>query len=106
MRGHLPIIAMRQRGLVPRTVFIDAFEDLSKGWRHWPAVDMALPQVEILPDDQLTNLDLRFVVGLQVMVTGHHPRRVQAIADACTTAGAKRVVATCIHADTANLIEI
>lgn len=93
MRGHEPIIAMRRRGLKPRTVFLDAFEDLSKSWRLWPTVDPAAPQVEVLPDEPLSSIDLRFVVGLRVVITGHCRRRVEALRALCVEAQAARVVA-------------
>lgn len=105
MRGHLPIIAMRQRGMVPRTVFLDAFEDPSKSWRQWPRVCMESPQVEILPDESLPMLDLRFLSGLRVMLTGHERRRVQAIRDACVEAGAARVVAVLVVGDEAEIFD-
>ena len=93
MRGHEPIIAMRRRGLKPRTVFLDAFEDLSKSWRLWPTVDPSAPQVEVLPTEPLSGLDLRFLVGLRVVITGHCRRRVEALRALCVEAQAARVLA-------------
>jgi hypothetical protein len=96
MRGHEPLIALRRSGKRPSMVFIDAFEDSSDSWRDWPKNDPAHAQLEVLPDDSIPGLDLRCVVGLPVMVTGHSKARVDAIRDACIEAGAKRVVAACI----------
>jgi|JI10StandDraft_1071094.scaffolds.fasta_scaffold703870_2 hypothetical protein len=90
MRGHESIIAMRRKGLTPRTVFIDAFNDIATSLPDWY-------DVEILPSDLLSSLDLRFVVGLMVVVTGHDQRRVDVIAAMCIESGASRVVATVIE---------
>lgn len=101
MRGHEPIIAMRRRGLKPHTVFIDAFEDLSKSWRRWPSVDPTMPQVEVLPGEPLSGLDLRFLVGLRVVIIGHCRRRVDALRSLCIEAEAARVVAAVVPTDDA-----
>lgn len=99
MRGHEPLLALRRKGLKPRMVFIDAFEDSDNSWRDWPTNDPTHPQIEVLADDSIAGLDFRFVVGLTVMVTGHDKARVNAIRGACIDAGAKRVVAAFIDGD-------
>lgn len=105
MRGHEPIVDMRRRGKKPAMVFIDAFETASQCWREWPARDLSMPQVEVPEDDALSGLDLRFVVGLRVMVTGHTARRVEAIRDLCIEAGASRVIAAVVDDHAAHITD-
>lgn len=96
MRGHEPIIAMRRRGKRPAFVFLDTTRTTAPmcEWRDWPNVSPAIPSVWVEPDDAPHRLDLRFVFGLSVVVTGIDADRVKALADAAYSAGALRVIAS------------
>ena len=91
MRGHLPILAMRRVGLVPSMVTLSDYPTETWSWRDWPE-DTAHAEVEIERTDSIARLDLRYCVGLIVIVDGENANRVNAIADAAEKAGAKRVI--------------
>lgn len=83
MTGQEAIISLRRKGLSPRFVWVDdGVPGVSDG------VHVALDPRDV-PEQQ----DWRFLVGLQVMVAGENPSRVQRIADACAEY-AKRVIAS------------
>lgn len=93
MKGHEPIIAMRQRGRVPAAVRLHLCADLPASlWRDWPTFTTTA-QVHIADADNLRRLDLRFVVGLLVWVDGDDAARVVAVEAAVKAAGAARVLA-------------
>lgn len=92
MRGHEQLIAMRKAGKAPSTVQIFAGLDDSQAWRDWQVVCPRHAEVEITDDEFLSGLDLRFAVGLKVILVGANERRVRAIHAACEAIGAKRVV--------------
>lgn len=96
MRGHTPIIAMRNRGKKPAFVYLDTTRTTApmREWEDWPGVSPAIASVWIEPDDVPHRLDLRYVFGLSVVVTGIDADRVKALADAAYAAGALRVVAS------------
>lgn len=91
MRGHVALVDMRRAGVRPRAVFIDADRADDIEARDWQALTPYRAHVCIGPDEMLTGLDLRFVVGLPVLVTGADASRVARIAAACIDAGASRV---------------
>jgi hypothetical protein len=91
MRGHEPLIALRRRGLKPGLVNIDLEPSPWRDWADWPEWT-AVPQIEVLPSDSIRLLDLRFLVGLHVMLGGFDGARVWAMFDACKAAGAARVL--------------
>ncbi len=92
MRGHEALLAMRRKGYSPQWVFIDTWADPLGFWGCWPVETPHRASVEVHDADMLSGLDFRFVVGLQVLVMGEKLARLQAIAEACKEAGAKRVV--------------
>lgn len=91
MRGHMPILAMRRAGLTPTMVTLSDYPTSAWSWRDWPQ-DTAHAEVEIESTDSVARLDLRYLVGLTVIVDGHNANRVNAIADAAERAGAGRVI--------------
>lgn len=91
MRGHLPIIAMRRAGLAPTMVTLSDYPTETWSWRDWPQ-DTAHAEVEIERTDSPARLDLRYLVGLTVIVDGENANRVNAISDAAERAGAARVL--------------
>jgi hypothetical protein len=93
MRGHTDLISIRLRGCKPAgTVFLDDYP-IDERWTRW-LERQTMPTVCTHGDD-LASLDLRFVVGLQVNVTGDKANRVKALAGACKKAGAEVVFAVC-----------
>lgn len=92
MRGHEPLIALRRRGLKPALVDIDLEPCPWRNWSTWPEWT-TVPQIEVQPTDSIQLLDLRFLVGLTVQVSGFDGPRVWAMFEACRAAGAARVLA-------------
>lgn len=101
MRGHEAIIALRQRGKKPALVFLDLIRDHAPDpmWRDWPGVQPAIATVWVQDSDVPARLDLRFVIGLPVVVKGRDPERVQQLERAAIEAGAARVVAATLVLD-------
>jgi hypothetical protein len=89
----------------PAVVFIDAVEDQTQCWRDWQAVNPAAPQIEILPSEPLSGIDLRCIVGLTVILSGPVARRVDAVRQACLDAGAVRVVAAVVAAGAVSVVD-
>lgn len=86
MRGHQQLIDLRSRGVRPAVVFLNDY-------RSRPAVADAVfdgQTVEIDGDD-LSLLDLRFLVGLTVSTGASTEQRARDILQACKAAGAAAV---------------
>jgi len=96
MRGHQPIATMRRQGATPRIVFVDTTPCQWESWRKWHLDTPHSAQVEIEPDDFVASLDLRYAVGLTVVVSGDSLGRVASIGKAFEAAGAGRVVTSTI----------
>lgn len=94
MKGHLPLIAMRRQGARPDVVFLDVDADRLEQWRNWPADCPSRATVQVDPTDSPARLDLRFLIGLLVVVSGSDADRVQRIGQACQDAEALRVITT------------
>lgn len=92
MRGHEALIALRRSGLRPSLVDIDLEPCPWRNWADWPEWT-TVPQIEVQPTDSIRLLDLRFLVGLTVQVSGFDGPRVWAMFEACREAGAARVLA-------------
>lgn len=93
MRGHEDLIRLRKAGKKPAgLVYVDDYPVLPKH-THW-LKSGAIPSICTHGDD-VGSLDLRFLVGLQVNVTGDNAKRVRSIAMACQKAGAEIVLACC-----------
>ena len=93
MRGHEPLLAMRRRGMRPQHVTFTAGPPMP-GAGHWSRVPELLPFAEVSVEDRDNPdaLDLRFVVGLPVVVDiGHDVGRMRRLVLACEAAGARRV---------------
>jgi len=92
MRGHEPLIAMRLKGVRPAMVWLHdnpACADLD--WHLWRE-SWAQPNVLIGPEDSPARVDLRFLVGLPVVVAFNDAARMQRMTLACEEAGASNVV--------------
>lgn len=93
MRGQENIIAMRMRGVKPAGMIWLCDYPIRPEFIEWQyASDCTNPSVAVHGDD-VSSLDLRFLVGLPVDVTGTDGRRVKALAAACRRAGASAVFA-------------
>lgn len=93
MRGHDDLIRIRSRGAKPSgLVFIDDY-DVKPEALSWLA-DGFQPRI-CTHGDAIKSLDLRFLIGLKVAVTGNDQRRVRSLAAACRKAGVEFVVASC-----------
>jgi hypothetical protein len=93
MRGHEPLLAMRRGGRRPLHVTFTAGPTVT-GSDHWSRVPELLPfpEVSVEDRDNLDALDLRFVVGLPVLVDiGPDVERMKRLVLACEAAGAARV---------------
>lgn len=98
MRGHEQIIALRLQRRAPKSVHIWCGTDALNGWRDWHT-STGHAEVEIQDVEPLSSLDLRFTVGMFVMVNGTDPFRVAAVHAGCLAAGAARVVSGALGAD-------
>jgi hypothetical protein len=87
----MPLIAIRRSGLAPDLVSIATEPSPWNDWVNWPEWT-DVPQIEIEPSDNVSRLDLRFLVGLVVMVAGTDSTMVRRIVAACLASGAKRVL--------------
>lgn len=98
MRGQATLIAMRRNGERPAVVFIDtdAGPDALPRWAQWQNVDEALCNLDITPNEPLTRIDFRPLVGLRVHVSGTNEKRVRTIAQLVKEAGADRVISNCV----------
>lgn len=92
MRGHLPLIAIRKRGLKPQLVRIETDPMPWRDWADWPEWSDT-PMVEVEPSDAIRRLDLRCMVGLPVAIGGRDAGRVAELFGALQVAGASRVIA-------------
>lgn len=95
MRGHEALIELRRvHRKTPGFVFIDDFPTVP-GLRDAPS-DLA---VICTDGDDIALLDLRFLVGLRVMVHSHSEPRARALFERCQRAGVAFVGACHLHAD-------
>lgn len=97
MRGHEPLIAMRLRGRVPRSCCLSIFPVKAwvVQWHQHPATE-GDATVEVTEQEarSASRLDLRFLVGLKVViVNGPDSALTTALAEAALAAGALRVIA-------------
>jgi hypothetical protein len=93
MRGHTDLIRLRESGVKPSgLVYLDDYPVFDK-WVRW--LEGKTMTTVCTHGDEVGSLDLRFVVGLRVNVTGDNVSRVKALAAACKKAGADVVFAMC-----------
>ncbi len=85
MRGQEQLIAMRKAGIRPSIVFINDFP-CKTDWAEWG--DNATVCVH---GDQLSSLDLRFVVGMIASISSESESRAKRIAEICKNSGARAV---------------
>lgn len=88
MRGHEGIINLRRQHLKPETVFINDWVTPTD-WEQFGDY----PNVCVAGDDP-ESLDLRFLVGLDVIIGGSTEDRAKAFFEAAVGAGAKLVASS------------
>lgn len=72
MIGHQPIIEMRMARKKPASVFVWCGKSkTAKDWHRWIG---SMPEVEIPEGENIETLDLRWAVGLTVMISGEESR--------------------------------
>lgn len=83
MRGHEPLIKMRLSGKAPDIIFIDDYP-VKANWANYG--EHCTVSVH---NEPIKSLDLRFVVGLTVSITGSTEQRASDLFDACKKYGAR-----------------
>jgi hypothetical protein len=73
VKGHQHIVEMRLERHRPELVRITVDEEPPPAWEENPQAFERFPQVFISPGEQLHRLDLRWVVGLPVIVACSGP---------------------------------
>ena len=94
MRGHVELLKLRIDGLKPRGLWVCYGHDPLKGWNTWSKAGdtLAFPEIEILPIENINQLDLRFAVGLTVHISSNEPiAKLKKIHNAFVSAKAKSV---------------
>jgi len=98
MIGHEPLKNLRMRGIKPRAVWvIDYPSQISRDWNAPVTVsglpmDRHYPSVSIEATDRIHDLDLRFLVGLEVHASSGNETRAKALFEACKRSGAALVI--------------
>lgn len=92
MKGHTQLIAMRKDGFAPSVVFVETNPELFAAVHDWHEYAPNRAQVRIEANDNPDTADLRFLVGLSVMVNGNDLDRVRRVGKACERAKASRVI--------------
>lgn len=96
MRGHQEIIKMRMQRISPKVVFVYYGEDKSKSWSNWSKYQLDSADVEILPIENINQLDLRFAVGLPVhIITKEQYKKAKLLHNAFLASKALRVHTMC-----------
>lgn len=91
MRGHEPLLAMRRNGKRPAHVTLHSHAGRAHAWWAYPE-GLPFPEVHVEPADTPELLDLRFLVGLPVIVdAGADVARMRRLVLAAESAGAERV---------------
>lgn len=99
MRGHEALVAMRRSRVRPETVSIHLGTDHSNAWRDWHQTMPHHAHAEIADDEPLSSLDMRFTVGMFVVITGDDEKRISAVHAACVASGAQRVLSAAVYFD-------
>lgn len=88
MTGQKNLIEMRMRGVKPACVCLYDFP-FDTDWAKWGD----LPRVTV-HKDKIIDLDLRFVVGMTVMIESHDKGRAKNLFEKCINDGASIVAAS------------
>lgn len=96
MHGHIPLMAMRKRGIKPGIVFLNDYPcETSKDW-HNPGEEFGeswgLDHATVCTvGDVIQLLDLRFLVGMRVSITSTTEIRAKALFEQAKAHGAMTV---------------
>ena len=94
MIGHAPLLRMRLAGKAPAGYLSIDLDRATLTARDWHSMHPAFPQVEIAPKDSIAAVDLRFVVGLHVVLFADAwSERFGELIDRVKTYGPKHLVA-------------
>jgi hypothetical protein len=94
MKGHVELLKLRIDGFKPRGLWVCYGHDPLKGWNTWSKAGdtLAFPEIEILPIENINQLDLRFAVGLTVHIASNENiTKLKKIHNAFVSAKAKSV---------------
>jgi len=103
MRGHEPLIAMRKAGKCPDVATIELGRDTDSLHARWQHLGMS-PCIEIGPNERLSGLDLRCIVGMNVIVQGDDEARTIRAAELVLAAKAKACYVTVHEPKTQRII--
>jgi hypothetical protein len=92
MRGHETYEAMRRRNQKPAG-FVDVLLEARPKRGDWATQEFCRDRLFVEPDDTIARLDLRFLTGCQVWVSGEDIARVRELFGAIQDHGAARVIA-------------
>lgn len=87
------MLALRRQRMRPFAVDVHIGHDATESWRDWQECG-ELAHLEVTPDEVISRLDLRCLVGLWVIAGGLDEARVRAFHAAAVAAGAKVVLST------------
>lgn len=94
MIGHMPLIQIRMAHKRPKAVWIWVGIPRTNWAANWHEFEdlQSHPEIVIEPSDNPKNLDLRFLVGLQVHIDGDDTTdRIYGVHLACIEAGASDI---------------
>ena len=96
MRGHQALLTLRREKKRPQGVWISHGRSPDCMVWHLVADTLPYPEIEILPTENPEVLDLRFVVGLTVHVSGCHDYKIaKKLHEVLKQAAARRVITVC-----------
>ena len=96
MRGHQALLTLRSQKKRPQGVWISHGRSPDCMVWHLAADTLPYPEIEIMPTENPEVLDLRFVVGLTVHVSGCHDYKIaKKLHEALKQAAARRVITVC-----------
>ncbi len=93
MRNHAHLIALRRGGRKPAEFVTVLVAPYPRG--DWATREFCRGKLFVEPADAIDRLDLRFLVGCDVMVDGEHPERVRSLYAALQRHNVRRVIANC-----------
>lgn len=88
MKGAKELIDLRRRGIKPASVCLYDFE-FDTDWLKWGE----LPRITV-HKDKISDIDLRFVVGMTVMIESYNQDRADHLYEKCIASGASIVASS------------
>jgi hypothetical protein len=90
MKGAKELLELRKQGIKPASVCLMDYE-FDTDWLKWGE----LPRITV-HKDKISDIDLRFVVGMTVMIESYNQDRADHLFEKCIGSGAS-IVAASIH---------